>query len=120
MPRGVAFYGSEWFKIKENKDLLYESIIRILMTSPGERVMRPDFGAGMKSNLFELATPDYLQDLAISIHSSLTTYEPRLSVLEVQTEFDREQGIVKVHIVSEKESDPDVTETTTFRYNVET
>jgi hypothetical protein len=90
------------------------------MTSPGERVMRPNFGAGMKTNLFELVTPDYLQDLAISVHTALLNYEPRLNVLEVETEFDRAEGVVKVHVITTRENDPDATETTTFRYNVET
>ena len=120
MSKGVGFYGKDWFVMKNGKDLLYESIIRILMTAPGERVMRPNFGAGMRSNLFELVTPDFLQDLAISIHSSLMNYEPRLVVKEVQTEFDSDQQIVKVHVISERDDDPDETETVTFRYNVET
>lgn len=120
MSRGVGFYNKNWFAIKEGKDLLYESIIRILMTTPGERVMRPDFGAGMKNNLFELIAPDFLQDLAISIHSSLIRYEKRLVVKEVQTEFDSEYGIIRVRIISERDDDPDETEVTTFRYIVET
>lgn len=120
MSKGVGFYNKDWFAIKEGKDLLYESIIRILMTAPGERVMRPDFGAGMRDNLFELVTPDYLQDIAISIHSSLMRYEPRLVVKEVQTEFDSDQGIIRVRIISERQDDPDENEIITFRYNVET
>lgn len=120
MSKGVGFYSKDWFAIKENKDLLYESIIRILMTTPGERVMRPDFGAGMRDNLFELVTPDFLQDLAISIHSSLMRYEPRLKVKEVQTEFDSDQGIIKVRVISERDDDPDEVEVTTLNYNVQT
>jgi phage baseplate assembly protein W len=120
MSKGVGFYNKDWFAIKENKELLYESIIRILMTAPGERVMRPDFGAGMRDNLFELIAPDFLQDLAISIHSSLMRYEPRLIVKEVQTEFDSAHGVIRVRVVSERDDDPDETEVMTFKYNVET
>jgi len=120
MSRGVGFYNKDWFVIKEGKDLLYESVIRNLMTTPGERVMRPDFGAGMRNNVFELVTPDFLQDLAISIHSSLMRYELRLVVKEVQTEFDSDQGIIRVRVISERDDDPDETEMMTFKYNVET
>lgn len=88
------------------------------MTSPGERVMRPTFGAGMRSQLFNLVTPDYLQDLAINIHSSLIQYEPRVIVKEVQTEFDDTENVVKVKIIAERQDDPDEDEIITFRYNV--
>jgi phage baseplate assembly protein W len=118
MARGVGFYGKDFFSMKSGKDLLYESIIRILLTSPGERVMRPTFGAGMKSQLFNLVTPDYLQDLAITIHSSLIENERRIVVKEVQTEFDETEGIVKVKVITERQDDPDEDEVITFRYNV--
>jgi phage baseplate assembly protein W len=118
MSRGVGFYNKDWFSMKEGKDLLYESIIRILMTAAGERVMRPAFGAGMRDRLFKLATPDYLQDLAIDIHSALLQYEPRVVVKEVQTELDENEGIVRIKIICERADDPDETEIITLKYDV--
>ncbi len=117
MSRGVGFYNKDWFSMKEGKPLLYESIIRILMTTPGERVMRPNFGAGMRDRVFDLVTPDYLQDLAIKIHTSLMQEEPRIVVQEVQTEFDSDEGIIRVKVVSERDDDPDKSEIMTFKYN---
>ena len=118
MSRGVGFYNKDWFSMKEGKDLLYESIIRILLTAPGERVMRPAFGAGMRDKLFNLATPDYLQDLAIAIHTSLLQYEQRVIVREVQTELDENENVVRVKIICERDDDPDETEVITLKYNV--
>lgn len=117
MAKGVGFYGKDWFAIKQNKDLIYESIIRILMTSPGERVMRPTFGVGMPRKVFQLVTPDMLQDLAVQIHSALRNFEPRVSVVDVQTEF-QEPDIVKVHIISEKPDDPTQNNTLTLNYTI--
>lgn len=119
MSTGVGIYNNDWFAIKTGKPLLYESMIRILMTSPGERVMRPNFGAGLRNNLFELVTPDYLQDLAISIHASILQYEPRIKVKEVITEHDESENIIRIKIISVKDEDPNDTETITLRYNVE-
>lgn len=119
MAKGVGFYSSDpddWFKIKQGKDLIYESIIRILMTTPGERVMRPAFGVGLNRSLFSLATPDTLQDLAVAIHSALENYEARAKVLDVQTELD--DNIIKIHIFMEKETDPDEVEELTLKYNL--
>lgn len=117
MAVGVGFYNKPWFAIKEGKDLIYESIIRILMTSPGERVMRPQFGVGMYRKIFKLITPDMLQDLAVTIHSAIRNYEPRVTVVDIQTEFI-DPDIVKVHIITEKENDPTLTEEVTLNYTV--
>lgn len=114
MSKGCGFYFKDWFVIKEDKDLIYESLIRILMTAPGERVMTPSFGVGVSRKLFKLVTPDMLQDLAVSIHSALRTYEPRITVVEVQTEFV-EPDILKMHIITEKPNDPTQTQTTTLK-----
>lgn len=87
MARGVGFYGENYFAIKQDKKLMYESIIRTLLTNPGERVMRPSYGIGIKRNMFGIVTQDVLQDLTISIHGALMRYEPRLSIEEVTGEI---------------------------------
>jgi phage baseplate assembly protein W len=117
MATGIGFYGKDWFSIKKDQELISESIIRILMTSPGERVMRPSFGVGMSRKLFKLVTPDMLQDLAVSIHSALRNYEPRVVIVDVQTEYVV-PNIVKIHIISEKPEDPTLTNTLTFNYPI--
>ena len=117
MAIGVGFYYRPWFAVKKDKDLLYESIIRILMTSPGERPMTPTFGVGMNRKIFQLMSPDVLQDLAVNIHSQLRTYEPRVTVVDVQTEFVQ-PDILKVHVIAEKPDDPTQTTTTTLSLNV--
>ena len=117
MAKGVGFINEDWFTIKTGKELIYESIIRILMTTPGERVMRRDFGVGLNRKLFSLATPDLLQDLAVSIHSSLDRYEDRATVIDVQTELI-DDNVIKIHIFMEKETDPDDVEELTLKYNL--
>lgn len=117
MAKGVGFINKDWFAIKTGKDLIYESVIRILMTTPGERVMQRDFGVGLNRKLFTLATPDLLQDLAVSIHSALSKYEDRVTVVDVQTELI-ENDVIKIHIFMEKETDPDDVEELTLKYNL--
>lgn len=98
MARGLGFYSENWFVVKQNKKLMYESIIRTLLTSPGERVMRPIYGIGIKRNMFGLVTQDILQDLTINIHASLKQYEPRLNIEEVTAELV-DNNILRLGIV---------------------
>ena len=93
MAKGVGFYNQDWFVIKTGKDLIYESIIRIIMTSPGERLMRPDFGGGLRDELFNVITQDTLQDLVVKIHRSIAEYEPRVNVDEVTATLAAENTI---------------------------
>ena len=112
MARGIGFYGKDWFSIKQGKDLIYESIIRILMTTPGERVMDPEFGVGMRNKVFMSITADSLQDLAVDIHSKLETYEPRIRVIEVQTEYKEDEKALKIHLYTRKIDSTEIEETT--------
>ncbi len=63
-----------------------ESITLILATAPGERPMLPTFGCGINGLLF---APDDSRTIALTVHlvrQSLTTFEPRIDVLDVQAE----------------------------------
>jgi phage baseplate assembly protein W len=71
------------------KEQVKSNIINVLLTQRGERVLQPDFGAGLKNILFENnADPDEIQDL---IFSQLQTYVPEIIMdrVEVQTDIDR-------------------------------
>jgi phage baseplate assembly protein W len=66
----------------------YEEDVRqairvILGTDPGERVMRPDFGAGLNAFVFEPMTPATLEALRQRVHDALIDWEPRIDVESV-------------------------------------
>lgn len=48
-----------------------QMIEMLLFTSPGERVMRPDFGCGLADLVFEPNSPELAASLQISIQASL-------------------------------------------------
>lgn len=63
-----------------------ESLYLILSTSPGERVMMPDFGCGMHELVFapnNAATRTMVID---QVRRALIDYEPRIDVLNVNAE----------------------------------
>lgn len=81
----------------------YEEVIRqairiILDTEPGERVMRPDFGAGLRALTFE---PINLHTIALIRHQveqSLILWEPRIDSVGVQVRPDPPQGLANVDV----------------------
>lgn len=76
--KGLGFYGEDFLVIKSNKDLIRENIIRILLTSPGERVMS-NFGSRLKNFLFEPANV-LAQEVEGEIVKSIRLWEPRVEV----------------------------------------
>jgi phage baseplate assembly protein W len=69
-------------------EAVYEEDIReairiILGTNPGERVMRPEFGAGLDQFLFEPVNVATVTRLQRQVREALVAWEPRIDVEEV-------------------------------------
>jgi uncharacterized protein len=60
-----------------------QSIRLILDTEPGERVMRPTFGAGLRRYLMDPNTPVTRAQIALDVEAALATWEPRIVVKAV-------------------------------------
>lgn len=71
-------------RVIENTDVIHQSIKMILSTSPGERVMLPQFGSGLKDYLFEPMDEDTIDDMVDDIEESLAAFEPRINVTRVR------------------------------------
>ena len=67
-----------------------ESVFLILSTARGERVMMPDFGCGIHDLTFSPNTPGACSAIVDSVRTALVAYEPRIDVLDVDTETQGE------------------------------
>lgn len=65
-----------------------ESIRLILLTEPGERLMREGFGCGLRRFLFEPNTVATRQLIQERIMAAIGRWEPRVKLVEVQVEAD--------------------------------
>ena len=65
------------------EDDVRQAIRIILATNPGERVMRPDFGAGLDRFVFEPVNVATVTQLKAQVHDALVAWEPRVDVLEI-------------------------------------
>lgn len=69
-----------------------EQAIRIILgTDWGERVMRPDFGAGLNSFVFGPLNQTTLRSVQSRIQESLIKWEPRIDVEQVKVLLDRNE-----------------------------
>ena len=80
------------------EDDVREAIRIILGTSPGERIMRPDFGAGLRALTFE---PINVTTMALAKHrveEALILWEPRIDNIGVQVSADPTFGRLNINI----------------------
>ena len=62
------------------------SIVMVLSTARGERLMRPQFGCAIWDLLFEPVNANTLGLMAQAVRDALAQWEPRIEVEEVTTE----------------------------------
>ena len=74
--------------LSEGESDINEAIELIIKTARGERVMRPDFGCGIHDLIFEPINAGTLALVEATILESLTQFEPRIEVLNVEVRAD--------------------------------
>lgn len=73
-------------------------IRQVLLTAPGERVNRPNFGAGLRRALFAPSSPETATMIKATVFQALTTWLGTvIDVDEVETGFD--DGRLDVRVV---------------------
>lgn len=65
-----------------------QAIKIILFTNRGERVMRPDFGAGLNEFIFEPLNQTTMQLVKTRVEESLIDWEPRIDAEQVSVTAD--------------------------------
>jgi uncharacterized protein len=70
----------------------------ILTTSPGERVMRPDFGCAMWEQVFAPVNSNTLGLIEQAVREALIRWEPRITLLSVDAMPDEDGSMVRIEI----------------------
>jgi phage baseplate assembly protein W len=105
----VDLIGTGWkFPVKLNArgglswstgpDRIREAIWIVLATAQGERVMRPTFGAGAQTHVFDPNSNVSRTRLAADIRDALTRWEPRITLVNVDVREGDEPSRVDVTI----------------------
>tara|TARA_R110000824_G_scaffold156643_4_gene329828 strand:- start:235 stop:636 length:402 start_codon:yes stop_codon:yes gene_type:complete len=72
---------------KTHKDIISmteQNLKMLVLTAPGERVMSPDFGVGLRRVLFEQNNPGLIQELKNRINDQVNKYLPYVRIIDLQ------------------------------------
>lgn len=84
--------------VSDEQDI-WESLQIILSTAPGERLLFPRFGCGIRRMVFEPVTHTFINQLREHIRTAILDYEPRITLNEISVErSDNEAGLLRIKI----------------------
>ena len=96
-PMGVDHRGA--LRLTSGVADLDSSLRLVLITAPGERVMRPQFGCKIHDLVFEPVNANTLGLMAESVREALAQWEPRVTVEDVDPVPDpNDPALVRIHI----------------------
>lgn len=93
------------FEYVGGMEILRQSIAAILDTEPGERIMLPSFGCGLRRYLMEPNTLATRTSMEAAIRSALETWEPRITLVNVAVTPGNDSSLVWVEIAYVRRAD---------------
>lgn len=84
--------------VSDEQDI-WESLQVILSTAPGERMMFPKFGCGIRKMVFDTVNATFLTQLKELIRFSILHYEPRIILNNVSINgSDANEGLLNIQL----------------------
>lgn len=78
--------------MSEYEQDIEESLSILLSTSPGERIMQPDFGCGLKRLVFESIDESIKTKIKDLVERAILFFEPRIDVENVRVKDNNNQS----------------------------
>ncbi len=76
--------GDGFTMLKDFKNTIRQNLKMLILTNPGERIMEPNFGVGMRTYLFENYHEDVTARIETKIKQQVDIYMPSISIRGVQ------------------------------------
>ena len=114
MPRATLFgfnppfFGGPQNILSRQEDvrLIKNDLLQLLLTIPGERVMRPSFGTPLRSFVFEQLSDYDLTSLEGAVQRSVEQQDPRVTVTSLKIVRDDERNGISLRLVASLVRDP--------------
>ncbi len=84
--------------VNKDEDAVKESIVNLLLTDRGERLMQPAIGGNLRAMLFENITPGVLVMIEDQVRTTLDLYEPRAEIIDVLVTSNIDDNVVKIQV----------------------
>jgi phage baseplate assembly protein W len=94
----LSFTADGGLSMSAYEESVRQSILVILKTAKGERVMRPEFGCGIYDLVFELNNATTAGKVSQAVQEALILFEPRIDVLDVRVTSGGDREVLLISI----------------------
>lgn len=78
---------------------IHESLLILLSTSPGERIMQPAYGCGLRAHVFDSINESTIAVLRDIVEKAILFFEPRVIVERVEiSDEEYQEGKIRIHV----------------------
>ena len=74
------------------KEVARQNLKMVILTSPGERIMIPEFGVGIRNYLFENANSSTFNAIRQRIDNQVASYLPYITIRNIEFSSERNDG----------------------------
>ena len=83
----------------EAEEDIHESLIILLSTTPGERIMLPSYGCGLKAHVFDELNESVITEIKDTIRRAVLFFEPRITLNAIRIDdADMLGGQLNIHL----------------------
>ena len=72
-----------WTTLTNFKESIKQNFKMLLLTNPGERIMSPDYGVGLKTYLFSNFNEQTFSEIDVKIREQVRVYMPVITIQEI-------------------------------------
>lgn len=78
---------------------IHESLLILLSTTPGERVMQPLYGCGLKTHVFDTLNEGSVAVIRDTVEKAILFFEPRVTVERIEVnDDDYREGKIQIYV----------------------
>ena len=93
----IAFDTSEGFQmLKTYREAIKQNLKMLILTDPGERVMEPNFGVGLRRLLFSNYTENISGKIQIRLDKQIKLYLPVVEIQDLQFDSSPDTNSIRV------------------------
>ena len=99
LPLNIGGAGFESFDDSETRAAIQQNLRMLLLTAPGEYVMDPNFGVGLRNYLFEPASNEVGEIIKSEIIKQTASYMPYININKINLSLEEiDSNILSISI----------------------
>lgn len=93
---------------KTIKDVVKQNFKNLVLTSPGERIMIPDFGVGIRNYLFEQSVEEAIDNVVSSLNEQIEKFMPFIEIQGILPIFEDNELVISIQYFITPISESDI------------